>query len=274
MPDLRIVSDAEWHAIQDARHVRATQPLPLRRRPRHLVSGLVRCGLCDATMIMVVSGRLGCSRYREVGTCTNTRRIAASELQHRVVEGLKEELLSEEAMRLVVSEYHAKRSQGAATSARERATLARRLQAAERAIANLVAAISAGAADFADIREALAAKTAERDAAREALDEAAAVNVVTLHPQIAEAYRARIQGLAASLGAGDANSEEVTAQIRDLIDVIYATPLESGEWQIEVVSRLQSVVALATGTDGPTRGRSRVTAMVAKEGLEPPTPGL
>jgi site-specific DNA recombinase len=274
MPDLRIVSDAEWQAVQDARHVRATQPLPLRRRPRHLVSGLVRCGLCDATMIMVVSGRLGCSRHREVGTCANTRRIAASELQHRVVDGLKKELLSEEAMRLVVSEYHAKRSQGAATSARERATLARRLQAAERAIANLVAAISAGAADFADIREALAAKTAERDAAREALDEAVAVNVVTLHPQIAEAYRARIQGLADSLGAGDANSEEVTAQIRDLIDVIYATPLESGEWQIEVVSRLQSVVALATGTDGPTRGRSRVTAMVAKEGLEPPTPGL
>lgn len=274
MPDLRIVSDAEWQAVQDARHVRATQPLPLRRRPRHLVSGLVRCGLCDATMIMVVSGRLGCSRHREVGTCANARRIAASELQRRVVDGLTKDLLSDEALRLVESEYHAKRNQGAATSARERATLARRLQTAERAITNLVAAISAGAADFTDIREALAAKTAERDAAREALDEAAAVNVVTLHPQIREAYRARIQGLADSLSAGDANSEEVTAQIRDLIDVIYATPLESGEWQIEVVSRLQSVVALATGTDGPTRGRSRVIAMVAKEGLEPPTPGL
>ncbi len=274
MPELAIVSEAEWQAVQEARMVRASQPLAVRRRPKHLLSGLVRCAVCEGTMVMVVSGRFGCGSHRGGGTCKNARRIAADELQRRVLAGLEQQLLSEEAEREAVSEYHRQLGRGQEKSDRERATLARRLQAAESAIKRLVGAISSGAADFADIREALATKTAERDNAKRELEEAGAEQVIALHPHIAKAYRARIRGLADSLAAGDAKSEEVAAQIRDLIAVIYAIPLESGEWQFEIVSSLQSAVALATGTDGPQRGSSRVTAMVAKEGLEPPTPGL
>ncbi len=274
VPDLRIVTDQEWQAVQDARQSRAADPLPLRRRPKHLVSGLTRCGVCNGSMIMVVSGRLGCARHRETGSCVNGQRIAVTDVQRRVIAGLEQDLLSDEAMKLLLSEYHRELGRDQRRSDDERAGLARRLKSAQDAVERLVAAIAAGGADFADIRTALAATSAERDALRAELAEIDVVPVIALHPHIAEAYRQRIRALATSLAGGDPHSEEIARQIRDLIDVIYLTPSESGEWQIEVISSLESVVALATGTDNLQRRNGRVIMMVAKEGLEPPTPGL
>ena len=276
MPELRIVTDELWAQAQQARDSRAARPLPNRKRPKHLLSGLVRCGRCDATYFQVSGTKFGCSRHREAGTCSNGLRIKSAELQERVIEGLQEQLLSPEAVSLLVREYHTARDQQLREGAKSRIAIERRLRTAETAIARLVAAIADGAADFADIKDALAQKTADRDRAREELGEEDAVPVIALHPRIADAYRIRIKGLAAALTNGEIAADPVAAQIRDLIEVIYVRPGADGANEIEVIGSLQSAVALATGTDGKlTKGRSRVaTTMVAKEGLEPPTPGL
>ncbi len=276
MPELRIVSDELWAQAQQAREYRAASPLPNRKRPKHLLSGLIRCGLCDATYFMVSGTKFGCSRHREAGTCTNKVRIENTELQQRVVDGLQEQLLSPEAVALLVREYHTARDRQLRETAKTRHSIERRLRTADVAIARLVTAIADGAADFADIKEALALKTADRDRARHELAEEKAIPVIALHPRIADAYRKRIKGLAAALSNGEIAGDPVASQIRDLIDVIYVQPRNDGGAEVEVIGSLQSAVALATGTDGKNKkGRSlAATVMVAKEGLEPPTPGL
>ncbi len=276
LPELRIVSDELWAAAQEARDRRAARPLPDRRRPKHLLSGLVRCGVCGGGFHNEGRARFGCSRHREAGTCDNDRRIEAAELQRRVIAGLEEQLLSPEAVSLMVREYQQAREQQARQGAKTRLALERKLRAAEAAITRLVAAIADGAADFAGVKEALSQRTAERDSAKEQLGEDDAVPAIVLHPRIAEAYRARIRGLSESLSRGDVSEDPVAGQIRELIDVIHVRPRADAGHHIEVIGSLQSAIALATGTGGISqRKRSRVKAvMVAEEGFEPPTPGL
>jgi site-specific DNA recombinase len=275
LPELRIVTDELWEAAQEAREQRGNGKLVHRRRPKHLLSGLVRCGLCDGSYTVISDNRMGCARHREAGTCSNARRIERTELQRRVISGLEDQLLSPEAVSLLVREYHVAREKQVREGAKTRLALERRLRTAEAAIARLVAAIADGAADFSDIKAALAEKTAERDAARASLGEEDAVPVIALHPRIAEAYRARIRGLSESIGRGEAAGDPVVAQIRELIQVVYVKPLDDGN-EVEVIPSLQSAVAFATGSkSNTTRRRSPVAdMMVAKEGLEPPTPGL
>ena len=69
----------------DEGNCRRTKPGPHAPRP---LSGLIKCGVCGATMTIIARGRYGCSRRRGSGTCTNSRRIAAAELELRVAEQL------------------------------------------------------------------------------------------------------------------------------------------------------------------------------------------
>ena len=87
-PELRIIDDKLWRRVQLRRrggHDRRTKPGPHAPRP---LSGLIKCGVCGATMTIIARGRYGCSRRRGSGTCTNSRRIAAAELELRVAEQL------------------------------------------------------------------------------------------------------------------------------------------------------------------------------------------
>jgi len=82
------------------------------RRAPWLLSGLVRCGLCNGPLsVMGAQGRLGCANQRERGLCDNRRSVLRAVLTNRVVEGLKQRLLSaelvEEFVRAFVTEVNA-----------------------------------------------------------------------------------------------------------------------------------------------------------------------
>ena len=272
-PELKIIDDDLWQAVQDARAERAAAPLTLRRRPKHFLSGLVRCGECRSTYQVVDRQRWGCSRRYAKGTCGNNRRVATAELAGRVLAGLQEQLLSPDAVQLMLREYHARRAENVRKAAKGRVAAERRLRELDTAVARLVDAIASGSGDVPEIRAAIDDRRAERDRIREELSEHEAGNVIALHPQIADAYRAKIRALSLTLSSGNPH-EAVAAQVRDLIDTIIVTPRASGGVEIELYGSMAGVLAVAT--NNPTRGRGthRVMSMVAEEGLEPPTRGL
>ena len=272
MPELRIVPDELWQRVQDALDDRASQPLVRRKRPRHLFSGLVKCGLCGGAYTVVADTRLACARSREAGTCDNRRRLQLAELQSRVFTALETQLLSPEAVSLLVREFHVDRERRLKDETRSRRSIERRLAGAEAAVKRLVAAVAGGGAEFTDLREALAGKVRERDEARSALAEIEADTVVALHPGIADAYRQRIRALTAGLDAGE-TSEATKESIRSLVEAVYVRPADGGELELELFTSFDSAIALATGRSA-TRGTSRAVTVVAEEGLEPPTRGL
>jgi len=60
-----------------------------RRRPKHLLSGLLKCASCGASMIIVCGDRVGCSAHENKGTCDNRRSIRLAAIETRVVAALK-----------------------------------------------------------------------------------------------------------------------------------------------------------------------------------------
>ena len=274
VPELRIVSDELWEQVQEVLRRRAGQPLVYRKRPRHLFSGLIQCGLCGGSMTIVADTRLACSRAREAGTCGHNRRLQLGELQARVLAGLEEQLLSPEAVSILVREFHLERERKLREGGRARAARERQLAKAVAAVERLVAAIADGGGEFAELRQALARKIEERDRARAELGEEDAVPVIVLHPQIVEAYRQHVRRITAAIAAGEPLSDQVKADIRGLVEAIHVTPAEAGGHAIEFTGSLESAVALATGRPAARRGAPLAVTVVAEEGLEPPTRGL
>jgi site-specific DNA recombinase len=121
-----------------------------------------------------------------------------------------------------------------------------------------------GAAQVTDLKKeradllALQARLGEKPAA------------VVLLPAAVASYLASIENLDDAIRSGDgAAKPENLSPIRDLIEKITIAPLDDGEMGIELEGDLSK---LMTGTHG--RVGSSGGAMVAEEGLEPPTRGL
>jgi site-specific DNA recombinase len=252
MPELRIVSDDLWQSVQDAIARRSNQPLVRRQRPPRLLSGLVECGLCGGAFTVFANDRMCCSRGRETGTCGSKATIRVDELERRVLAGLQGQLLSPEAVSLLVHEYHLERERNLRESGKARRGLERRLRETQAAVDRLVAAIADGGGEFAELRNALARKSAERELAERELAELEAPSTIALHPHIADAYRARIERLAAGGAAG--MSDAIKADIRGLIEAVYVRPADAGGAQVEIVGSLEAAIALASGAPPPKRG--------------------
>lgn len=67
------------------------------RPPRHLLSGILRCGECGGPMVAVDRYRYGCARAKESGICRSRLRFARIDAERAVVAGITQELLSEDA---------------------------------------------------------------------------------------------------------------------------------------------------------------------------------
>lgn len=50
------------------------------KRPAHLFSGLMRCGVCDGGIVNLNGSRLGCANARNKGTCNNRRTMRRVQL--------------------------------------------------------------------------------------------------------------------------------------------------------------------------------------------------
>lgn len=264
MPELRIVPEELWQAVQRAAEARSTGPMNHQVRPKHLLSGLIRCGRCGGAFAGVNGKRLGCTRAREAGTCEVRQTINRDEIEQRVLAGITEQLLGPDAVSLLVRTYHREIAESQSDRDQRIAGTEKRLRAADKAIGRLVAAIADGAADFADIREALVARRAERDALRHERAELEAVPVIALNPSLVEAYRKRVRQLALSLNGESVTSEEVKARLRDIIEGVRILPNNTGGWEIEVLSALGPVVAIAKGKKAG-EGFKRSVVLVAEE---------
>ena len=111
VPELRIVDDGLRQAVKDrqgeiteqyATVIEATQSARANRlngahRPRHLLSGLLECGVCGGPYSMRGQDRYGCSSHIMTGTCSNGRGIRRSVIEERVLSGLKDQLMAPEA---------------------------------------------------------------------------------------------------------------------------------------------------------------------------------
>jgi site-specific DNA recombinase len=283
VPQLRLVDEATWSAVQARLAASALQrPEHRVRRRAGIFSGLLKCGACGASYTVYNDGRLICAARRERGptACSNGRTVKRSDVEQRILEGLRDRLLAPEAVAAYVRAYHQRWARNRALQADRTAPLQRRLGELGRGITRAVDAIVEGAASPA-IKARLAELEAEKVDVEAQLAEIAADGEppMELHPNAAQAYARSIEQLQARLAL--ASSAEATPADRRLVDV--ARGLVQS---IDIVPRsqarggpvdlvLKGTLALfltRPGEEQPAYECGR--ALVAGGGIEPPTCGL
>src|SRR5262249_58932860 len=81
VPELRIIDEALWRDVKarqsalelDERGAKIRNALNTRHRARHLLSGLLTCGVCGAGFTGVGNDRYACANHLNRGTCSNRR---------------------------------------------------------------------------------------------------------------------------------------------------------------------------------------------------------
>jgi site-specific DNA recombinase len=96
-PDLRIIDEDTWTRVKSLRSEKARLHTNVKRRPAHLLSGLLRCGCCGSGMSVhdrdkTGKTRIRCSAVRESGSCTNRRIVYLHDVEKAVLSGMREEL--------------------------------------------------------------------------------------------------------------------------------------------------------------------------------------
>ncbi len=295
VPELRIVDDALWQAAKDqqaaltvryAKVIAATRAGRARmlnetHRPRTLLSGLVFCGCCGGRYSLRGQGRYACSNHVMNASCENSRTIKRTDLEARVLAGLKDRLMAPEvaaqAMRAYVEETNRLRRERRATAAADRRALAEM----EKRIAEIVTVIEEGG-----YTRALMARLQKLEAEQVDLKmrlESAAEDLPDTLPTIAGLYRAKVERLAEALQCPEERAE-ATQAIRDIVERITLTPGPGrGEidatlhgdlgtildWAAEKREKLAENRALKHQTDTSLSGVS--VSVVAGAGFEPAT---
>ncbi len=287
VPELRIVDDALWKAAKDrqgelsekyATAIEATRNAHANRlngahRPRHLLSGLLECGVCGGAYAMRGQDRYGCSNHVMTGACANGRSIRRAIIEGRVLAGLKDRLMApeaaSEAMRAWAEETNRLNRERRASGASDRKELAE----VEKKIATMISVIEDGGyvRGMMDRLRELEAKQDELNAHLSAVP----VDIPDIHPRIADIYRRKVERLAEALGDPE-DRDEAAAAIRGLIERIVLTP---GTKRVEMGATLYGDLGAilewtgkgqrTTRTDTPMSGVS--VSVVAGAGFEPAT---
>ncbi|WP_149575264.1 recombinase family protein [Xanthobacter oligotrophicus] len=257
VPHLRIVDDALWQAVRERQrgisalfgpnlaNTREARAKKLHRtnRPVTLLSGLLVCGCCGGRISMVMTDRYACRNHLRKGICSNERTIRRDEIEARVLAGLKEKLVSTEAVAEAVRAYaketnrlyHDRRAQADADQ--------RALQKIERAIAGIMAAIEDGL--YQPSMKARMNELEHDKAEITARMAQAPADVPDVHPNIANVYRRNVERFTEALNDPDGGRQAAEA-LRSLIGEIVLTPgPKRGEVHAELRGELMGILAFA-----------------------------
>lgn len=210
VPDFRIVPDELWEKVHAVKYQKGkNMPMHKTRRPKHLFSGLVHCGVCGGSYTVNGGSNLRCSRRRESGTCTNNRVVTVEMLETKILQGLERHLLSEEAFARFVKTYNEERSKIRAELSKRDGNREKELTTSARRIKQIVNAVCEGL-DSKAMREELMAleKRIEELELEAKIEKATPTNVIEIHPQLPAIYEKKVKTLREALKQGDSARAE------------------------------------------------------------------
>ena len=272
LPELQIIDQPIWDQAQALKARSLGQKPQNCRRPRRLLSGLMRCGACGGAYTVIGEERVGCAVHREKGTCSNGRTIAVGKLENRVLSGLKERLLEPELIAEFAREYQLEFNKRQREVVRRNSEAVSKMKTVDCRITRIVDAIEQGA-DAVQLRERLAELERKRlDLKREFANGRGEDTIIHIRPDLSHLYKRKVAELRETLNGDPETRQQAISILRSLIDKIVLHPgAKRGELGIELHGQLAAIINLAR----PRRpGEDVMITMVAEEGLEPPTNGL
>jgi hypothetical protein len=236
------------------------------RRPNYLLSGLLKCGICGGGFSKISEFHYGCSTARNKGTCDNLLTVRRDELEAKVLDGLRDQLMHPELVTTFIDEFHKEVNRQRAEQDGHRDRTTRDLERTERDIRRVIEAIKAGVPGAA-VKDEITTLEARR-VMLQAHFEAAPPSMPRLHPNLAELYRQKVMNLAEALNEQDTRLEAAGC-IRELIEEIRLVP-KGGKLEIELYGELAALINLANGRPRSEGTGAQIT-LVAGRGFEPLT---
>jgi site-specific DNA recombinase len=274
LPHLRIIDQQLWDAAQATRAQRSRKTdhkvaaSPYIARGRHMLAGLLRCGVCHGSMRTRGQSHgvpyVACGAAERHGSCKHTRNYNLDRMQVAVLDGMRERLANPKAVVEAVRAYHAEYAAQGKKNRSDAETLQRDVNRLQTKIDRIITAIS----DSDDPVPALVAKLKPLEAERASLAERlrlvkAETNVVELHPASIKHYQANIELLHAELSSG-AVTEESKAAFRNLVDCIVVHPIDKGaRYEFTPYARLGAVL----GHMNLSPAKRPVKEMLAEQGV-------
>lgn len=257
VPHLRIVDDKLWQAVKERQKSIASQfeavaiatrkararKLHTMKRPVSLLSGLLTCGCCGGRYGLFTRDRYACLNHQRRGICNNGRSITREKIEQRVLVGLKERLVSADAVAGAIRAY-AEETNRLNQERRAQGEQDRKVfDKIERAIAGIMAAIEDGL--YQPSMKARMEDLKRQKAEISARLAAAPTDVPDLHPNIATLYRKRVERFTQALTDHD-DGRLAAEALRSLIGKIVLTPGDKrGEVHAELRGELFGILEFA-----------------------------
>jgi site-specific DNA recombinase len=277
---LRIIDDETWRLVRDLKAAKSRLATHVKRRPAHLLSGLLRCGCCGSGMSMhdrdkTGKRRIRCSAVRESGGCSNRRIFYLPHVEKAVLEGMAEELKDPCLIETYVRMYNEERNQLAATAVTTRPQLERKRDRFESERQRAIDMVIKGVIGEQDARiriTELKAQVLQAIAQLASLEQAP--KIVALHPATLDRYIETVDRIAAVLADYAQAEDDRGSLIRDFRALVHSVTIHPNTprngFQVEVKGKLAALI----GGEAFPQLKYSGGRVVAEEGLEPPTQGL
>ena len=270
VPELRILDDELWQSVKrrqtEIRERRAgvsENGLNAIRRNRHLFSGLIKCAKCGGGYSLISKTKYGCSTAKNKGTCTNAARVTRQELETRVLDALRGNLMSPDLFKEFCDEYTREINRLRIEASSELIGQRAELKRVETQIEKMIQAIMDGF--YSPSMKEKMPVLEERKVELVQILETAEEPPVLLHPNMALEYRKRIDGLFTAL-QDKQTQMEASEDIRALIGHIVVSSGEGDIAELWLEGDLAGILTLAAGRKTPTNTEEkRVLSTLTKK---------
>lgn len=250
-PQLRIIDDDLWRAVQDKLTPIEVTPVTRARmrRPTRPLSGLLRCSACGGGMSVKGKDRagrtrIGCTRHTQSRSCPSPRTWYLDLVEDHVIGLLRAELEQPKLLDLYVREYNKARIEYARAQIGRRAKLQRSIDDLQAETDRLLKFVARGIGDVERIADEYDTKCRMlADARAEIALEPEPVTAVALHPLAIAGYRKDLAQLA-PLMATDLSSgqNDFAESLRRLVETVTVGESTAGQMEITLTGRLRSLI--------------------------------
>ncbi len=231
-PHLALIDRDTFAAAQARKSLYTKRQMNECKRPRHLLSGLLRCGVCGAGMSVHDRDKTGktrvrCSTVRESGSCWHARVYYLEAIERIAVNGLRDALREPKLIAEYVKTYENERRRLASEMNAKRAKLEARYGEIRRALNRLVDALADGIATASSIKDRLLELESEKSRVEAEIAETQPeLDTVALHPTAMARYLEQIENLSEALKSGGLNQGSAAAAFRALVASVIVHPVE------------------------------------------------
>jgi site-specific DNA recombinase len=285
IPSLRIIPDELFDAVQrqlnSRSHRHRKDNIAVHRRPKRLLSGLLKCGACGSGMSTYGHDKSGrtrvrCSAYTNSGVCPDPKTFYLEDIEALTIDVLNRELATQDQILSYAKAYVEAREREDAEENKQRARIEGRLASLAKDKDRYMDWTLKGIVTEAELAARMSDIRSERAELEEELSRLPTGNNVRIHPTAIKAFAER-------LGASLAKREvalnmleewgELSGLIRELIARIVVRRGEDGRLDLTLVGWLKPFIQDQSPVLTANRSWGAVS-LVAEEGLEPPTRGL